>query len=86
MERDFSIRKDEQGFPDQRRSPNSAGPSGFRQAPPYRASSGPSSSAKGADGHSAVLSGDSNDPANVVRLNPQRLLTEQLRTLVGAGP
>jgi hypothetical protein len=31
----------------------------------------------GADGHSAVLSSGSNDPTNVIRLDPQRLLTEQ---------
>jgi hypothetical protein len=39
--------------------------------------SGPSPSADRADGHSAVLSSGSNEPTNVIWLDPQRFLTEQ---------
>jgi hypothetical protein len=38
---------------------------------------GPFPSANGADGHAAVLSSGGNDRATVIRLDPQRLLTEQ---------
>ena len=46
-------------------------------APLIATGSGPFPSADGVNGHPAILSSGGNNPANVIRLDPQRPLTEQ---------